>query len=97
MVGVLGRRDVLKQRSSGFCYIGSESAPSSIGHGIVCMELGCQCCSCRTASLACEEKVVAGRCVSGHLSDIFLHVVNTPHLPEESVGFLKVSFLLGFC
>ena len=40
LVGVLGRREVLKQRSSGFCYIGSESASSSIGQGIVCMELG---------------------------------------------------------
>lgn len=87
LVGLLGKRKVLKQRSCGCCYIVSESAPLSIGQGTVCMEFGVRMLQLQNCPLVSEGEVVAGRRVNGHHSDIFLRVSSTPHLPEESTGF----------
>lgn len=88
--GLLGRREVLNQGSSGSCYIVREPIQPSKAQGTVSM--GLACCNCRIASLASGEEAVKMGITQTSSCWYPAHATCL----RRAQGSLKVNFLLGF-
>lgn len=85
--GLLGRREVLNQGSSGSCYIVSEPIQPSKAQGAV--QYG-------VSTLQLQNYLFGlwwGSCLNGHHSDIILQVSCTRHLSQAGTGFPPSKFL----